>query len=98
MPILEIFALNAGEDAGSAARTQINLGGPVARNDDRIQAVAEPPPPPPRVGREATRTTTVRIRESLHLRLKYYCLDHDTSLQGLLEAYLTELLKDTPER
>lgn len=82
----------------SSTRKPIDLGGAVARSDARVESAVKPPPPQRKPPREATRTTTVRVRESLHRRLKYYCLDHDTSLQELLEAYLEELLRDTPDR
>ena len=82
----------------SSTRKPIDLGGSVARNDARVESAVKPPPPARKPPREATRTTTVRIRESLHLKLKYYCLDHDTSLQEIFESYLDELLKDTPDR
>jgi len=74
----------------SAARKPIDLGGAVARNDARTKQVIEPERP----RREATRTTTVRIPESLHRKLQYYCLDHETTAQALFVSYLEELLKD----
>ena len=80
----------------SSPRKPIDLGGSVARNDARVESAVKPPPRKP--PREATRTTTVRVRESQHLKLKYYCLDHDTSLQEIFENFLEELLKDTPDR
>jgi hypothetical protein len=74
----------------NAARKPIDLGGTVARNDARPKQVIEPERP----RREATRTTTVRIPESLHRKLQYYCLDHETTAQALFVSYLEELLKD----
>lgn len=81
----------------SSTRKPIDLGGSVARNDARVPAAVEPPKPP-KPSREATRTTTVRIRESQHRQLQYYCLDNDTTIQAVIEKFLEELLKDTPDR
>ena len=33
--------------------------------------------------REATVTTTVRLPESLHRRIRLYCLEHRTSIQAV---------------
>jgi hypothetical protein len=80
----------------NAARKPIDLGGTVARNDARTKQVIEPEQviESERPRREATRTTTVRIPESLHRKLQYYCLDHETTAQAVFVSYLEELLKD----
>ena len=78
-----------------STRKPISLGGTVARGDDRAKQATAPasePEPPPR---EATRTTTVRVPESLHRKLQHYCVDNETTIQEVVIDLLRDLLERT---
>jgi hypothetical protein len=71
-----------------ATRRSIKLDDIVSRGDPRVPATTTPEPE----RREATRTTSVRIPESLHERLKIYCVKNRTTLQDLFLDYAVDLM------
>jgi hypothetical protein len=90
----------------TTVRKPVDLGGTVARNSERAAAaIADIRPSPdkpaetdwderPRRKRrtEATRTTTVRVPESVLKRFNIWCIEHDTTAQEVLEDYITRLV------
>lgn len=59
---------------------------------DSPQPVSEVPPPPPAARRQSREQLNTKIRVDLRSRLNAFVNDHDSTVQGVLEAALDEYM------